>query len=299
MSDFSLSQYLKKRQDLINEYLQGLIPPEDVPPVPIHKSMHYSLMAGGKRLRPILAIAAAESVGADQERLLPFACAIEMIHTYSLIHDDLPAMDNDDLRRGRPTSHKVFGEAIAILAGDALLTHAFLILSRPGLGDDITAQTRLLIIKELAEASGSQGMIGGQVLDLQAQNGKITMGGISTIHRLKTGALIRASLRVGALAAGANEGEFKALSTYGEHLGLAFQITDDILDLEANEETLGKTKNSDLVNNKATYPSLLGIDGARGKAREAVDSALSALAAFDKKAEPLRHIAIYTITREK
>jgi len=295
----SLSEYLKARQDIVNVWLNRLIPPETAFPSTIHKSMHYSLMAGGKRLRPILAIAVAEALDADIERVLPFACAIEMVHTYSLIHDDLPAMDNDDLRRGKPTCHKVFGEGIAILAGDALLTHAFIIMSQPDFSGDLAPETRLRIIQELAKASGTEGMIGGQVLDLEAQNRPLALNELSTIHRLKTGCLISASAKISALAAGADEKDIEAFSLYGQHLGLAFQIMDDLLDIEGSEEVTGKTSKSDLTNHKSTYPALLGIQKSKEKARDAIDQALAVIAHFDHRADALRQIAHYTITREK
>jgi len=295
----SLSEYLKGRQETINAWLIRLLPPVEAFPPTIHRSMHYSISAGGKRLRPILAIAASDAVGGDMERVLPFACAVEMIHTYSLIHDDLPAMDNDDLRRGKPTSHKVFGEGIAILAGDALLTHAFITMSRPDLGKGIDPGTRLRIIHELAHASGTGGMIGGQVLDLEAQGESLEIEDLATVHRLKTGCLIRASVRIGALAAGAGEKEIESVSVYGEHLGLAFQIMDDLLDIEGSEEVMGKTSKSDLTNHKSTYPALMGIDASRVKARESIERALDALTPFGMSADPLRELALYTITREK
>ena len=264
-----------------------------------HKSIHYSLMAGGKRLRPILALAAAEAVGGDEETVMPFSCAIEMVHTYSLIHDDLPAMDNDDLRRGKPTCHKVFGEGIAILAGDALLTHAFIIISNPEYAKNIDPAIRIMIIQELAKASGTEGMIGGQVLDLEAQNKSLGLDELSTIHKLKTGSLIKASTQIGALAGGAEEKEVESLSAYGQHLGLAFQIMDDLLDIEGSEEIIGKTSKSDLVNHKSTYPALMGIEESKKKARESIDQALASIDHFDYHANALRQLAQYTITREK
>jgi geranylgeranyl diphosphate synthase type II len=296
---FSLSEYLKAKQDIINKWLIRLIPPENAFPATIHKSIHYSLMAGGKRIRPILTIASAESVGGDMEAALPFACAIEMIHTYSLIHDDLPAMDNDDLRRGQPTCHKVFGEGIAILAGDALLTHAFSTLSRPDLGTHLSVENRILIIHELAKASGVEGMIGGQVLDLEAQNQSLELDELSTIHKLKTGNLIKASTKIGALIAEADGKDVEALSAYGQYLGLAFQIMDDLLDIEGSEETLGKTFKSDLTNHKSTYPALIGIDASRIKAKEAIDKAIAFIEHFDHRADVLRELALYAITRTK
>lgn len=298
MTSLFLSEYLKSRQEIINRSLKEIIPSEKTFPSTIHRSMRYSLMAGGKRLRPILAIASAESVGGKMKEVLPLACAIEMIHTYSLIHDDLPAMDNDDLRRGMPTSHKVFGEGIAVLAGDALLTHAFIIMSDPAYGMGISPEDRLIIINELSRASGTQGMIGGQVLDLEAQGRNPGLEELSEIHRLKTGCLITVSVRIGAIAAGARKDEIEALSEYGQYLGLAFQITDDILDLEGSEKDLGKPAKSDIASQKATYPALMGIPESKERARQAIEKAVSAIDSFDKKAEPLRLIARYTIKRK-
>lgn len=295
----SLSGYLKVKQKAINTWLERLIPHKDAFPSTIHKSMHYSLMAGGKRLRPILALAASEAVGGDEETVLPFSCAIEMVHTYSLIHDDLPAMDNDDLRRGKPTSHKVFGEGIAILAGDALLTHAFITVSNPEYAKNLDPAIRIMIIHELAKASGTEGMIGGQVMDLEAQNRSSGLDEISTIHKLKTGSLIKASTKIGALAAGAHKRDVETLSAYGQHLGLAFQIVDDLLDIEGEEEVIGKTSKSDLTNHKSTYPAIMGIEESRKKARKSIDRALAVIEHFDHRADALRQLAYYTITREK
>ena len=295
----SLSEYLKTKQDIINRWLIRLIPPATAFPSTIYKSMHYSLMAGGKRLRPILAIAAAEASGGHMNMVLPFACAIEMVHTYSLIHDDLPAMDDDDLRRGKPTCHKVFGEGIAILAGDALLTQAFVIMSHPEYACGLNSETRMMLIHEIAAAIGTEGMIGGQVLDLEAQNRSLTLEELSTIHRLKTGCLISVSTKIGALAAGIEGKDVEDLTIYGRHLGLAFQIMDDLLDIEGSEEVIGKTSKSDLANHKSTYPALMGIDASRKKAKESIDQALAAIGHFDHRADPLRKLAHYTITREK
>jgi geranylgeranyl diphosphate synthase type II len=295
----SLSEYLKARQESINTWLKRLIPHENAFPSTIHRSMLYSLMAGGKRLRPILALAAAEAVDGDEETVLPFSCAIEMVHTYSLIHDDLPAMDNDDLRRGKPTCHKVFGEGIAILAGDALLTHAFTTASNPEYAKNLDPAVRITIIHELAKASGTEGMIGGQVLDLEAQNSSLGLDELSTIHKLKTGSLIMASTKIGALAAGGTKKDVESLSAYGQHLGLAFQIMDDLLDIEGSEEIIGKTSKSDLINHKSTYPALMGVAESREKAKDSIEQALAVIDHFDHRADALRQLAHYTITREK
>lgn len=256
----------------------------------LRDAVAYSLFAGGKRLRPALVLGAAELISGDDVCALPAACALEMIHTYSLIHDDLPAMDDDDLRRGRPTSHKVYGEAIAILAGDALQTMAF----------DIAVDTgNIVIVREIARAAGVEGMVGGQVLDMESEEKQLTLAQMQRVHSCKTGALIRASVRVGALAAGASVAQLDALSRYGEHIGLAFQIADDILDVVGTEEQIGKPVGSDVANNKSTYPSLVGLDEARRLASHASDQALSALSGFGEEAETLRDLAKYIVSRDR
>jgi geranylgeranyl diphosphate synthase type II len=261
---------------------------EGVPPS-LLEAVRYSLFAGGKRLRPALALGAAEVVSGDDSVALPVACALEMIHTYSLIHDDLPAMDDDDLRRGKPTCHKVYGEATAILAGDALLTMAF----------DAAAETGSTeIVRALAQAAGAGGMVGGQQMDLEGEGKQLDLAALQSIHRAKTGALIQVSLRCGAMAAGATEAQVKALADYGKHLGLAFQITDDILDVVGAEAVLGKPVGSDESRDKSTYPALLGLDESRRLAGEAVASALAALEAFGEEAENLRNLARFVADRE-
>jgi geranylgeranyl diphosphate synthase type II len=259
--------------------------------------MRYSVFAGGKRVRPVLMLAACDAVGGNLEKAIPAACAMEMIHTYSLIHDDLPAMDDDDFRRGNPTNHKVYGEATAILAGDALLTEAFILLSKDDGGD---AAARLKVIQEIATASGSRGMVGGQVVDMESE-GKpelIDIATLSYIHTHKTGALIRASVRAGAILAGAGEERLASLTRYAEAIGLAFQIADDILDVEGTTEELGKDAGSDEARGKATYPALVGLEASKARAQELVDMALEALAGFDERAEPLRAIASYIVKRK-
>lgn len=248
-------------------------------------------------MRPILALAASEALGADIKGLLPVASALELIHTYSLIHDDLPAMDDDDLRRGRPTCHKVFGEAVAILAGDGLLTMAFEVLSDPRNLKAIAPKTMLAIIREIAVASGAAGMVGGQAVDIESEGKDIDFPTLEYIHTRKTGALIRGSVRVGALYAKANEKRLKALTRYGELIGLAFQIADDILDITGKEEDLGKDIGSDIEKGKKTYPALIGIEESRKRAEEVVDKALSVLSIFDRKVDPLRGLARYIIDR--
>lgn len=277
--------------------LEALVPAAKTFPPAVFEAMRYSLFAGGKRVRPILAVAAAEALGAKAAGLLPAAGALELIHTYSLVHDDLPAMDDDDLRRGRPTCHKVYGEAIAILAGDGLLTMAFEALSDPRRLKAIPAPRLLAIIREIATASGVFGMVGGQVVDIQSEGKEMDLPTLEYIHTHKTGALIRASVRVGALYAGAGERQFAALSRYGELVGLAFQIADDILDLTGKEEEIGKDVGSDLEKGKMTFPGFYGLEESRRRAAEVVDKAVAVLKGFDKKADPLRDLAKYIIIR--
>lgn len=253
-------------------------------------AMRYSLFAGGKRLRPALVLGAADIIRGDDAAALPAACALEMIHTYSLIHDDLPAMDNDDFRRGQPTSHKVYGEATAILAGDALLTMAF---------DVAAACGDLRVIRELARAAGAEGMVGGQQRDMEAEGQRLTLPELRRIHAQKTGALIRAAVRVGAMPAGADDAQLDALTRYAEHLGIAFQIADDILDITGDAGVLGKPIGSDVANDKATYPALLGLDGARTMANDAAAAAVDALASFGPEAGLFRALARFVVERRK
>jgi geranylgeranyl diphosphate synthase type II len=261
----------------------------DAPPT-LRAAMEYSLFAGGKRLRPALALGAAEIVSGSDEAAMPAACALEMIHTYSLMHDDLPCMDDDDLRRGKPTAHKAFGEANAILAGDALLTMAF----------DVAAQSgNLAVVGELAQAAGVAGMVGGQVLDLESENKELTLEELRHIHAYKTGALIRASVRVGALIGGATGEPLEALTRFGESIGLAFQIADDILDVVGSEAAIGKRVGSDAYKQKSTYPRLVGLERARVLAREAVDEAVAVLEPFGCEADVFRALARFIIERDK
>ena len=264
-------------------------------------SMRYSLFVGGKRLRPILCIAGAGAVDSSEsisQKALPVACALECIHTYSLIHDDLPAMDNDDLRRGKPTNHTVYGEAAAILAGDGLLTFAFDLLSGQA-SKTIPDTTRVRVIQTIARAAGSLGMVGGQSLDMMYEGKQVGYETLRTIHRSKTGALITASVQSGAMVAGATPDQEEALRTYGNNIGLAFQIVDDLLDVEATTEELGKPAGSDIKSDKVTYPSLFGVETSRTMAREAVKEALTALEHFDAQADPLRALAHYIVERKK
>ncbi len=288
-------QQLKQRAQLVEEALDQLIPPENDYPQTIHQAMRYSLMAGGKRLRPALVIGAAEAVGADYKHVMPAACAVELIHTYSLIHDDLPAMDNDDLRRGKPTNHKVFGEATAILAGDALLTLAFGLMAQIR---DARAEAVVQTIDELADAAGSKGLIGGQVVDTLSADKKIDGKTLEYIHRNKTGALFRAAVRCGAILGNASQQQLQALTEYAENLGLAFQIIDDILDIEGDSAKIGKPVGSDEKNHKATYPAFYGMEKAREKALTAANNAINSLKIFGPEAEFLRSTMHFIINRD-
>jgi geranylgeranyl diphosphate synthase type II len=287
------------RKAHVDAWLDRLLPPGGTPPAVIHEAMRYSVFAGGKRLRAVLAVATAEALGCRHpERFAP-ACALEMIHTYSLIHDDLPAMDDDDLRRGLPTSHKKFGEAVAILAGDALLTHAFLVLARHPAGEE-SAPLRGRIAGEIAEAAGTPlGMVAGQVLDITAPAGPPDAALLGDIHRLKTGAMIRASVRTGALLGRADEACLGRLTEYSEAIGLAFQITDDILDVTSTREALGKTPGKDAAQHKLTFPAIHGVEGSRKLAVETVDRALAALQDLPPPvdAEFLAETARYILSR--
>jgi geranylgeranyl diphosphate synthase type II len=290
----TLSEYVAKQQLRIDTALDRWVPPESTLPESIHKAMRYSLFAGGKRIRPILCLAAAEAVSDSPVGIESAACTLELIHTYSLIHDDLPALDNDDLRRGVPTCHKVFGDAIAILAGDSLLTLAFQVLAQM----DCSSDRKVALISELATASGTVGgMIGGQVCDLEGEGQHPTAALLDTIHRAKTGALLRASLRMGAIYAGADREQFHALSCYGEHIGLAFQIVDDVLDVEQSSEALGKTAGKDAQQHKITFPAVYGMERSRAMAEEERLAAHLALRPFDDRAERLRELADFIVHR--
>ena len=288
---------LSIKSKLIDKALDQFLPPETEEPLTIHKAMRYSIFAGGKRLRPILTLAAAEAVGGDPDKVIPAACAIELIHTYSLIHDDLPALDNDDYRRGQLTNHKVFGEDMAILAGDALLTQAFFLIGKNS-EQGIDPKLVLRVATEIANASGSNGMIGGQVVDLESENKQINLATLNYIHRKKTGALFTVSLRAGSILCGATEEELNKLTVFAENFGLAFQITDDILDVIGDSAVLGKPVGSDIKNNKATYPSLFGIEKSQQLAEEAINNALVHLQCFGQNAQLLREITKYLINRQ-
>lgn len=291
---FDLNAYLTDRRALIETELVRVAEADaaEVPPT-LRKAMTYSLLAGGKRLRPILALAGCEAVGGQLAAALPLACALEMIHTYSLIHDDLPAMDNDDFRRGRPTNHKVFGEAIAILAGDALLTEAFAVTSRCPAPPAVLVK----VLGELASAVGAAGMVGGQVIDIEATGNKVDVELLRRLHGKKTGALLAVSVCAGARLGGAAESAVASLRTYAEALGLAFQIIDDVLDVTADLQTLGKDPGSDREAGKTTYVDLLGVDGARRHADEVMTAGIAALAPLGEAAEPLRALGRYTVER--
>jgi geranylgeranyl diphosphate synthase type II len=294
-SPMNLAAYLKARQKTIDCALDRYLPKANTKPPTIHEAIRYSLFAGGKRLRPVLCLAAAEACGGNAERALPLACAIECIHTYSLVHDDLPSMDNDDFRRGRPTCHKVFGEGIAVLAGDALLTVAFEIVSRT----KPTARynmTRLL--REVAVAAGTQKLIAGQVADLEAEGKKVNRAQLRYIHENKTAAILTASVRLGAMNANASAKNLNAITKFGRALGLAFQVVDDILDVTQTTEKLGKSAGKDIAARKATYPAVIGLNKSRREARALTAQAHRALSIFERKGEALRALASYLLDRE-
>jgi geranylgeranyl diphosphate synthase type II len=296
-----IKQYLIEQRQVVEQALQQYMLPEEGEFSGHVAAMRYSLFIGGKRVRPILCLAAGRCVSEDPQvdsLLLPAACALECIHTYSLIHDDLPAMDDDDLRRGQATCHKKFSEAEAILAGDGLLTYGFELLSNPELPGPAT-ETRLQLIATLARAAGPLGMVGGQFLDIDSEEKEIPFELLQTIHRSKTGALITAAVRMGAIGGGAASDQLQALTEYGHAVGLAFQIVDDLLDVTSSTEQLGKTAGSDAEHGKATYPAFFGVDKTRILAQEAVDRAITALQPFDERAEPLRALAWYIISRSR
>jgi len=292
----TITDYLARRAAEVNQSLGALMPSEDTPPEKLHRAMRYSLFAGGKRLRPALVLASGEAMGAATEDLMPAACAIEMIHTYSLIHDDLPAMDNDDLRRGLPTCHKAFGEATAILAGDALLTLAFRVLAKESAAQD--PERRLAVINEIAAAAGSfYGMISGQMADIESEGKQVDAHTIESIHRAKTGALIGASVAVGGIIARASDDEIARLRSYGQMIGLAFQIADDILDVTSTSEQLGKTPGKDQAANKATYPAIHGIPASEARACQLIEDAVASVQALGRDTRALEEIARFIIAR--
>lgn len=291
----NLKDYLAERSAAVDRALDRFLPKATAKPATIHKAMRYSLFAGGKRLRPVLCLAAAEACGGELEPAFPAACAVECLHTYSLIHDDLPCMDNDDFRRGRPTSHKVFGEGIAVLAGDALLTQAFEILTA---SEGTPRYSTAALVRELAVASGSRQLIAGQVADLEGEGKKATLRELRFIHEAKTAALLTASIRLGGMSANATAGKLEALTAFGKNLGLAFQVIDDILDVTQTSEKLGKSAGKDVAAQKSTYPALLGLEKSRQEARRLTEASLSALKLFGKEGDTLRAIGEYLLQRE-
>lgn len=294
-----IKQYLEKKGKMVEEALKRFLPASEDFPSEIHTAMRYSLFAGGKRIRPILALAAAQAVGGELSKVLPAACALEMIHTYSLIHDDLPAIDNDDLRRGRPTSHKVFGEAMAVLAGDALLTQAFIVLSAPDFVKTVGPAKAAAAVHEIAQAAGSRGMVGGQTVDILSTGKTLELPTLEYIHTHKTGALIRASVRVGGILAGARKKQLEILNRYGEKVGLVFQIVDDILDVEGKSEELGKTAGKDRAAKKITYPAYYGLEESRRRAQELILAAKEGIKPLGKRAQALKGIADLILSRQK
>lgn len=293
-----LTDFMRSKALEIEKALDNYLPREDQFPPLIHQSMRYSIYAGGKRLRPILALAATEAVGGDVAKTMPIACSLEMIHTYSLIHDDLPGMDNDDYRRGKLTNHKVYGEGIAILAGCALLTYAFQLITQECKKLDLEPELVLQVIQEISQAAGVEGMIGGQVVDLQSEGKPISLGNLEYIHHHKTGALLRCSLRVGAILGRATPDQLKCLTLYAEKIGLAFQIIDDILDLIGDEKKLGKKVGSDLSKDKATYPAFYGLEKSKKMAEDLVSQAKEELSILGDQGEILHQLADYFVNRE-
>jgi geranylgeranyl diphosphate synthase type II len=295
----NLAEELKKFQKLVDEGIKVYLPPSEAYALRVRKAMEYSLLVGGKRIRPILCLMACKAVGGRPIKALPAACALEYIHTYSLIHDDLPALDNDDYRRGHLTCHKKFGEATAILAGDALLTEAFSLLSRKAVLSQVPARTRLQVIQEMARAAGIQGMVAGQEADLAAEKKKVSLNCLQYIHQHKTGALITASLVCGGLIGGGTSGEIRALRKFGEKIGLAFQIKDDLLNVEGQAEIMGKETGTDERRAKATYPTLLGLEQSKTKGQELLVEANRAIRILGGKALPLVQIGTYILSRDK
>ena len=295
---FDLQAYLKHKSQLINQALEAVLKSTDTPDR-LLEAMTYALMAEGKRIRPILCLAAAETVDGNPQDVMSAACALEMIHTYSLIHDDLPAMDDDDMRRGQPTCHKAFDEATAILAGDALLTLAFQMLSSIAISDPQQANKWLRVIRFISHAAGYCGMIQGQMLDMASEKKRFSLDELKSMHRLKTGALIEASVCCGSELVGVNDIQINLLKKYAQNIGLAFQVTDDILNVEGDPEIMGKAVGTDEQRRKTTYPALLGLAESKDFAAQLIDNALGALESFDQKADPLRAIARYIHERNR
>jgi geranylgeranyl diphosphate synthase type II len=297
LDSFDLDAYLSEQSVVIDHALETCLEHYPSDSATIFRALRYGVFPGGKRIRPILALAAGELFGAVPARILPFACALEMIHAYSLIHDDLPALDNDDVRRGAPTAHKVFGEGMALLAGDGLLTEAFYIVSNPDLTSCVPAATVLRVIHELTRAVGVLGLVGGQAMDIEAENQAVDLATVEFIHVRKTGALLLASLRIGAQIAGASAEELVRISRYGEYLGLAFQIADDILDFHGEDAAGASSESGHHEKRKATYPSVVGIVQARERLNELLQLCLQELAPFGARAAPLQAIAQHVVTR--
>jgi geranylgeranyl diphosphate synthase type II len=295
-SEMDIKQYLHKKNKVIDSFISDYFK-RQFKPIVLHEAMSYSLFAGGKRIRPILALASYEACGGNSDEIVPYASSLELLHTYSLIHDDLPSMDDDDLRRGKPTNHKVFGEAIATLAGDALLTEVFSILSGIAPPDTIKETNILRAIREISEAAGPKGMVAGQVQDLISENGIPDQETLEFIHMHKTTALICASVKLGPILHGSSKETLDALTEYGSNVGLAFQIIDDILDIEGNSEDIGKPVGSDEKVNKMTYPRLYGVEKSREIAAKHISEAISSISTFSEEADPLRGIALYILDR--
>jgi geranylgeranyl diphosphate synthase type II len=293
---FDLNRYLDQTCARVDAALDNLLPAESTPPPTIHKAMRYSIFAGGKRIRPVLCLAACEAVGGKPAAAMSLACAVECIHTYSLIHDDLPSMDDDDLRRGKPTNHKVFGEGIAVLAGDALLTEAFALVARSQPPKRYPVRA---LVSDLAMAAGSLRLIAGQVQDLENEERRASLEEVKTTHLNKTAALITTSIRLGAMAGNASPAELKRLTRYGQDLGLAFQVIDDILDATSTKEVMGKSVRADQKNNKSTFPTVLGLDKSREYAADLIADAHKQLKLFGSRATPLAAIADFFLTRKK
>ena len=291
----NLKTYIKSRQKLIDRALDRYLPKENAKPPTIHKAMRYSLFAGGKRLRPVLCLASAEACHGKIDNAMPLACALECIHTYSLVHDDLPSMDNDDFRRGRPTCHKVFGDGIAVLAGDALLTIAFEIVSR---AKPTPRYNMSILLRETAVAAGSQKLIAGQVADLEAEGKETNRAQLQYIHENKTAAILTTTVRLGAMSANANPKQLNAITRFGRALGLAFQVIDDILDVTQTSEKLGKSAGKDVAAQKATYPAVIGLEKSRAEAKRLTRQAHRELSSFDEKGETLHALANYLLERE-
>jgi len=293
-----IHHYLRDRKERVDGTLMASLPVGEGRTSTLCQAMRYSVLGGGKRIRPILAMAAFEAVGGETKAILPFACALEMVHAYSLIHDDLPTMDNDDFRRGRPTTHRVFGEAIAILVGDALLTEAFQVMSRGALDHNIDAALAIDIVREISFAAGVSGMVGGQVVDMESEGREVNLPTVEYIHTHKTGALILASVRTGAKLGWASSDQLGAITKYGERIGLAFQIVDDVLNLTGQKSELGKNVRSDEARKKATYPALVGVVESKRLAERLVEEAIASIEIFGNDGDPLRSIAQYLVRRK-